>query len=199
MSERTTKEKVLQAAITLFYQKGFSGTSVRDIAERAKVNVSLISYYFKNKQGLLEYAVINYYEQYLKELELVFEQIENENLLDNIETLLLYQLEYKVENYNLTAFIFRELSLDTNFVREISVTYIAKEEYILRSMFERVVGKRRTQENELLFIQLKGILNAPFTTKNEWNQTYISTDDKKQLVKSYANLIKRFLSYCMIN
>lgn len=50
---KQTKQKVIDAAISLFNTKGYDGTSVRDIAKRADVNVANISYYFAGKQGLL--------------------------------------------------------------------------------------------------------------------------------------------------
>jgi AcrR family transcriptional regulator len=46
--------QILAVAEQLFAQKGFNGTSVRDIAEDAGVNVSMISYYFGSKEGLME-------------------------------------------------------------------------------------------------------------------------------------------------
>ncbi|MED4214161.1 TetR family transcriptional regulator, partial [Priestia megaterium] len=42
---KQTKQKVIDAAISLFNTKGYDGTSVRDIAKRADVNVANISYY----------------------------------------------------------------------------------------------------------------------------------------------------------
>lgn len=47
-----TKEKVLLAAKSLFYEKGFKTTSCVDIAKYADINVALISYHFKNKLNL---------------------------------------------------------------------------------------------------------------------------------------------------
>ncbi len=46
------KNLLLEAAIRLFAKKGFDGTSVKDIADRAGVNVSLVSYHFAGKEGL---------------------------------------------------------------------------------------------------------------------------------------------------
>lgn len=46
--------QILAVAEQLFAQKGYNGTSVRDIAEEAGVNVSMISYYFGSKEGLME-------------------------------------------------------------------------------------------------------------------------------------------------
>lgn len=36
----------------MFAERGFAGTSVRELAKKAQVNVSAISYYFKDKAGL---------------------------------------------------------------------------------------------------------------------------------------------------
>lgn len=44
----------MEAAENLFAEKGFNGTSVRDIADAAKVNLAMISYYFGSKEKLLE-------------------------------------------------------------------------------------------------------------------------------------------------
>ncbi len=46
------KSKILEAAKELMSQKGFEGTTVRDISTMAKVNVAMISYYFGSKEKL---------------------------------------------------------------------------------------------------------------------------------------------------
>lgn len=55
MSEKSDKrEHILNVAEELFAEKGFDGTSVRDIAQLAGVNLAMISYYFGSKEKLLE-------------------------------------------------------------------------------------------------------------------------------------------------
>jgi AcrR family transcriptional regulator len=44
----------MEAAENLFAEKGYNGTSVRDIAESARVNLAMISYYFGSKEKLWE-------------------------------------------------------------------------------------------------------------------------------------------------
>ena len=44
----------MMVAEKLFAANGYNGTSVRDIATKAKVNVSMISYYFGSKENLME-------------------------------------------------------------------------------------------------------------------------------------------------
>lgn len=52
--------RILDAAEALFAQSGFNGVSVKDIAGAAKVDTSLIHYYFGSKAGLFT-AVIQRY------------------------------------------------------------------------------------------------------------------------------------------
>ena len=46
------RNRLLDAALALFAEKGFSKTSTREIALAAQVNIASISYYFGDKQGL---------------------------------------------------------------------------------------------------------------------------------------------------
>jgi AcrR family transcriptional regulator len=47
-----TKEKILNAAERLFSERGIDGVSLREIASAAGVQLALISYYFRTKEGL---------------------------------------------------------------------------------------------------------------------------------------------------
>lgn len=47
-----TRERILEAALDLFGERGLGGTTVRDIAARADVNVAAISYHFGGKDEL---------------------------------------------------------------------------------------------------------------------------------------------------
>lgn len=50
----STREKLLKAAQNLFWTRGYSNVSVRDITRSADVDVALVSRYFGGKQGLFE-------------------------------------------------------------------------------------------------------------------------------------------------
>ncbi|KXH85149.1 TetR/AcrR family transcriptional regulator [Chryseobacterium kwangjuense] len=51
------EENILFAAEKLFAEKGFEGTSTREISKAANVNISMISYYFGSKEKLYEKLV----------------------------------------------------------------------------------------------------------------------------------------------
>lgn len=51
-SVETSQQKILKAALKIFVDKGFAGTSMSTIAQKAGVPQSLIYHYFKNKEEL---------------------------------------------------------------------------------------------------------------------------------------------------
>lgn len=54
MSFNEKQIQIIDAAEILFASRGFEGTSVRDIAEAAGINIAMISYYFGSKEKLME-------------------------------------------------------------------------------------------------------------------------------------------------
>ncbi len=51
--ESKPKDRILDAAIKLFAEKGFDATSVDEIAKNAEINKAMIYYYFSSKEELL--------------------------------------------------------------------------------------------------------------------------------------------------
>jgi AcrR family transcriptional regulator len=58
MSEKTTRDHIVEAADQLFYQQGFEQTSFSDIADAVQISRGNIFYHFKSKDEVLD-AVIN--------------------------------------------------------------------------------------------------------------------------------------------
>lgn len=200
MNNNLTKQKIVEAASSLFFQKGFKGTTVRDIAGKASVNVSLISYYFENKQGLLEYTVTNYYEAYLKALGNTFKKSQLLSQLEVLKNLIITIINYKHTHYELACFIHRELSFDSIFVREMAVTYIAKENFLISRPLFHVIkkGSRQSRNRQLYFIQLKGMLMAPYFSYDKPESRHVSDYSHDYFVKSYVEMIHNWLDFVVL-
>lgn len=70
MNELNDKKiEILLVAERLFADQGFDGTSIRDIAAAAQINIAMISYYFGSKEKLLEALVLYRIEAITLQLE----------------------------------------------------------------------------------------------------------------------------------
>jgi AcrR family transcriptional regulator len=54
----TTRDRLVEAAGQFFAERGFEGTTVRDICQRADANIAAVNYYFGDKQRLYIEAVV---------------------------------------------------------------------------------------------------------------------------------------------
>jgi AcrR family transcriptional regulator len=56
----TTRSRILQIALSLMAQRGVDGTSMRDLASAAGLNVASLYHYFPSKRDLLEAVLIEH-------------------------------------------------------------------------------------------------------------------------------------------
>lgn len=63
--EENTKNMIIESSITLFYRKGYKGTSVADIASECDITAAAIYYHFKNKDHIMWAC----YERLIEELD----------------------------------------------------------------------------------------------------------------------------------
>ena len=82
--------QIIEAAEELFAERGFAGTSVRDIAESAGVNLAMISYYFGSKEKLME-AMFTYRGEHYK--------LQLQNIIQNDELTSIQKIEKLIEEY----------------------------------------------------------------------------------------------------
>jgi len=82
--------QIIEAAEKLFATKGFNGTSVRDIAEAADVNLAMISYYFGSKEKLFE-SMFAWRSNFFK--------LQLESMLQNKELSPMEKMEQLIDQY----------------------------------------------------------------------------------------------------
>jgi AcrR family transcriptional regulator len=61
-----TRQNIVKAAIALFAERGYDGTSIRAIVSKARVNQAAINYHFKGKEGLYFEVLKVAFEGYLR-------------------------------------------------------------------------------------------------------------------------------------
>ncbi|ASP48954.1 TetR/AcrR family transcriptional regulator [Cognaticolwellia beringensis] len=71
----STKNKILDAAESLFADKGFNGTSLREITSQAEVNLAAVNYHFGSKKELIKAVMSRYMNELSPRLELALTQV----------------------------------------------------------------------------------------------------------------------------
>lgn len=192
--KKSSKDSVVAAAILLFNSKGYSGTSIRDIADAAKVNTATIAYYFGNKEGLLEYCFTYFFEQYINKMEAAFATIEKGAAIC-LKRVVADLLHYQWENIQLASFVYREMSIDSQMVREIMATYSLKEKYYFQKIFERGFewNEFRPHSIPYLIIQLKGLLMMPFMNTHYMREVLYVFPNEKFFEQKYLKDLNQWI------
>ena len=98
-----TVDIILKTAKSLFLTKGFSGSSIGDIAKASKVGKSLIYHYFESKEHLwkaVKQSILNKYIELNK-----LEEIHKKNLKEFIVTLVKLRFDFYLDNPDIIKMI----------------------------------------------------------------------------------------------
>lgn len=97
------RESILEAASSLFIEKGFAGTSMHDIAELLGVTRPAIYYYFPNKESILEAltdeitrAASNLTKNILNQNDLAPEELLRELVVKHAMLILTHPIQFRV-------------------------------------------------------------------------------------------------------
>lgn len=103
---RNTEERIKEAARKVFMEKGFDGTTTRDIAEAAGINVALTNYYFRSKEKLFRMIFEDAHRKFFHEShELLQRPI---SLREKIPQLIASDFRLFAKNPNLSLFLHTE-------------------------------------------------------------------------------------------
>ncbi len=197
-------ETIIESAIKLFSNKGFEGTSVRDIAAEAGVNVAMINYYFGSKEKLFE-KVVEHKALFLKG---VFADLINNNRLtaiEKIDFIVDQTIERKFSDRKFHHLLHRELSLERrpqlkNAIRDILLKNMDSVKTILKNGIKS--GEFKPVDIELTLTTLLGTIHYLLTSdsmcrkilgKSEGFDPFQNKQLKKRLSEHTRQLMRSHL------
>src|SRR5699024_6064391 len=136
---------------------------------------------------------------YIAYVEHEIAKVRGEGETKQLKTLIEAMMRYKIETYELTYFIQRELSIDSTFVRELTVTYLAKEEHLLKALFLENAHVKQQKNKHILYLQLKGMIVTPFQMKNEWKKHRLEASSIDYFIRTYVETVYLWLDYLFSN
>ena len=103
-----TEQKIKDAALTVFIQKGFANCTSREIAREAGMNVALVNYYFRSKSKLFTITFESVMQDFLKSMVQVF--CSNLPFREKIRILIEREYEFLTQNSEIPNFVLNELA-----------------------------------------------------------------------------------------
>ncbi len=162
----STEEKIKEAARRVFHQKGFAGTTTRDIAREAGMNLALLNYYFRGKKKLFEIIMLETVQGFIQSIK---------HYLNDQDTSIQQKVEILVENYidllqrepNIPVFILSEVRNDPSYlIEQVGLREAILGSHFVKQLMEFGDKTGRKMANPLHFlINLLGMTVFPFITK----------------------------------
>ncbi len=196
--------EILSVAEKLFAEKGFDGTSVRDISKIADINVAMISYYFGSKEKLLEQLILFRVQDLKIKLENLFQ--ENLNPFEKIEKFIEFYIQkidsnrhmYKIMHFEISS---KKRAMDLEGFHKIKKNNLES----LTKIIEEGQNKNIFKKNINIPLITPVILGTYFhfyTNKNYFDDVLNFKSDlefnnyiKNELTKHIQTIIKALLVY----
>ncbi len=191
-----SRSNILNASAELFVKNGYDGTSVRQIAKEAGVNIAMISYYFKSKEGVLV-DLINETSNKMDETR----RIKDLNIEPRERITLLFRtyVDHFVDN-DLVSYVFgTELSLNRNKnIVDLILSIISKShEYMYKCIRD---CKPNIDETicKMMPVMILGMVNKALSTPRAMDialgDTSFSRKNKTEIRKTLHLFVQDYLT-----
>ncbi len=158
----SAEEKILEAARQVFENKGMSGARMQEIADEAKINKSLLHYYYRSKQKLFEAVFKTAFNKLAPQINIILNS--DQSICEKIRNFSKNYTSFMIKHPYLPNFILQELNRNPAFVKElISTKTFPSMKNFQNQIQEAVVEKKiRKIEAEQLFINILSLNIFPF-------------------------------------
>lgn len=185
------KEKIRRAAVELFAQKGFSGTSIRQICSKAEVNIAMVKYYFGSKISIYDYLLDDFFSRlysFLMETGI----LEEEDLHKRIEITFEKGNLFIKNNMNMILILTREIMDKKNLKKAYKLEKIIP---LFSAIWGRPENKDFSDEilpglsRDIASMVLTGIFLVPVIFKDVFYQSPDKKFEDKEYQKKYSKTI----------
>jgi len=198
---------ILEVAERLFATKGFDGTSVRDIAHEASVNIAMISYYFGSKEKLLE-ALFTMRSAFVAQQ--LTEMLENKDLepLEKIYKLIDYYIQRITKEHHFHQIMVREqIGQKNSAIRALILGLKKQNQSLIKQLIQEGQKKGIFKKNidvSMMMLTLIGTANQLISTQHHFREIHnlldMSDADFQKLIQKKLSvhlktLFKAILTY----
>ncbi len=121
-----TEQKILDAALKIFAEKGYKGATTRGIAAKAGVNDSTLFRKFKTKENLFNQVLVQNNEKMIKDIDSIIIDKKFNTPRDFLETLIRNVIKVAEDNYEHISLTMNEGSRTSENIMDKFVTHFSK-------------------------------------------------------------------------
>lgn len=172
-----TEDKILEAAKTVFIQKGMDGSRMQEIADEAGINKALLHYYFRTKQKLFEAIFNKVFKQIFPNLEAFISS--DLPIEEKLGTFIDRYISLLLKNPFLPAFILKEIHRDPEFLASV-IKSTGVNPNALFNMLEKEMdaGNIRRMDPKDLLINILAMSIFPVAAKPLMQIMFFENDKK---------------------
>jgi TetR/AcrR family transcriptional regulator len=162
VKDKSTEQRIYEAARRVFLQKGLDGARMQEIADEAAINKALLHYYFRTKEKLFEGIFNEVIQRISSGLESTFEK--DMDVMGRIYAMVDIYIDVLSENRYLPLFVLNEMSHNPEKFAAVFVQHVAvhMRKFILQIKEEAMTGKIRTIHPIHLLLNVLGLIIFPF-------------------------------------
>ena len=117
--EENTELEILNAAKEVFQEKGMAGSRMQEIADKARINKSMLHYYYRSKQLLFEAVFKNAFRLLAPQLNKVLN--DDSELFDKIRNFTNNYISFVIGHPYLPNFVIQELNKNPDFIEKLRI------------------------------------------------------------------------------
>ncbi|AEW00733.1 TetR family transcriptional regulator [Niastella koreensis] len=107
-NDKSTEQKILEAAKQVFMEKGIDGARMQDIADKAGINKALLHYYFRSKEKLFEMIFMEEARKFMPKVTSIM--MSELTLFEKVEKFVGEYIDTLLQNPLLPIFILNEIN-----------------------------------------------------------------------------------------
>ncbi len=172
--DKSTEEKIKEAAEKVFMEKGFSATRTRDIAQEAGINLALLNYYFRSKENLYNIIMMEKLKIFF---DVIIDVLNNEqlDLVSKADVLVNKYTDLLINEPNLPWFLLNEIQQNPDFFSEkLKIKEQIKNSKTTEYMFHEENKKDVIQ----MLLSFLGITLFPFVVRQAFIAIYDLTNEE---------------------
>ncbi len=175
-ADKNTEKIILEAAKIVFLEKGFDGSRMQEIADKAGINKALLHYYFRSKEKMFDAIFQEAFQQFIPHVAEIMSS--DKSLLKKIELFVETYITMLSEHPHLPIFILHEINRRPEQLVNTIKNFGIQPELLIESIQKEIKkGAIRKIDPRQLIVNMIGLCIFPFAARPIIQRIIFENDD----------------------